>query len=140
MQASSNDDAVRADIIRDAMNRAGFHTSGTHHHELPEQVEEAGMQHSSACDPPWPVEHFAAQPSSLEDFALSPLETEVIFLRAALAQSTEREEYLSNMTKTLRIQLHKAYRMIALHHLNSFTCDTDMPPSPASQHNASTQH
>ena len=79
---------------------------------------------------PWPLEDFAAQPSSLQDYALSPLETEVLWLRAGLAQSTEREESLTTMLKACRIQLHKAYRMIALHHINNFVCDTEMPTFP----------
>ena len=83
---------------------------------------------------PWPVEDFAAQPSSLQEYGLSPLETEVIWLRAALAQSTEREECLTKMNKTLRIELHKAYRLIAVQQLNSFTCDTEMPIFPGTQH------
>jgi len=75
------------------------------------------------CVLPWPVEDFAGQlqSSTLEEFALSPLETEVIWLRAALAQSTEREESLAKMNKTLRIELHKAYRLIALQQLNNFS-------------------
>jgi hypothetical protein len=79
---------------------------------------------------PWPVEQFAQQlqSSTLEEFALSPMETELVFLREALAQSTEREETLTKMTKTLRIELHKAYRLIALQQqLNSFTYDTETP-------------
>ena len=55
------------------------------------------------------------------------METELVFLREALAQSTEREETLTKMTKTLRIELHKAYRLIALQQLNSFTYDTETP-------------
>jgi hypothetical protein len=74
------------------------------------------------------------QSSTLEEFALSPLETEVIWLRAALAQSTEREESLTKMTKTLRIELHKAYRLIALQQLNTFTWDTEMPLVRGTQH------
>jgi hypothetical protein len=80
---------------------------------------------------PWPVEQFAAQlqSSTQEEPALSPLETEAAWLREALALSAQREESLQEHCKALRIQLHKAYRMIALHHLNGFS-DTDMPTFP----------
>jgi len=39
---------------------------------------------------------------------------------------------LTKMTKTLRIELHKAYRLIALQQLNSFTYET--PILPGTQH------
>jgi hypothetical protein len=55
-----------------------------------------------------------AQQWNKEDFALSPLEAELVSLREALALSTQREESSFQMLKALRIQLHKAYRMIAL--------------------------
>ena len=87
------------------------------------------------------MEDFAAQPLSLQDYALSPIETELVWLREALALSTEREESALKMLKACRIQLHKAYRMIAIHHLNSFTCDAEMPPFADAQDTAlSTQH
>ena len=94
------------------------------------------IEDHAPCVLPWPVEDFAGQlqSSTLEEFALSPLETELIWLRAALAQSTEREESLAKMTKTLRIELHKAYRMIALQQLNTFTWDTGMPLVRGTQH------
>jgi hypothetical protein len=81
---------------------------------------------------PWPVEQFAAQlqSSTQEEPALSPLETEAAWLREALALSAQREESLQEHCKALRIQLHKAYRMIALYHLNGFSCDTEMPTFP----------
>ena len=88
----------------------------------------------------WPVDDFAAQPTTLQEFALSPLETEVVFLREALALSTQREESQLQTCNALRIQLHKAYRMIAIHHLNSFTCDTEAPPFPEPQIAVLTQH
>ena len=54
-----------------------------------------------------------AQQWNKEDFALSPLEAELVSLREALALSTQREESSFQMLKALRIQLHKTYRMIA---------------------------
>jgi hypothetical protein len=99
-------------------------------------VSQAAFEDRSACVLPWPVDDFAAQlqSSTLEEFALSPLETELVFLREALTLSTKREESLTKMTKTLRIELHKAYRLIALQQLNNFTCDTEMPIFPGTQH------
>jgi hypothetical protein len=99
-------------------------------------VSQPEIEDHGPCVLPWPVEDFAGQlqSSTLEEFALSPLETEVIWLRAALAQSTEREESLTKMNKTLRIELHKAYRLIALQQLNNFTCDTGIPVFPGTQH------
>ena len=94
------------------------------------------IEDHAPCVLPWPVEDFAGQlqSSTLEEYALSPLETELVFLREALALSTKREESLTKMTKTLRIELHKAYRLIALQQLNNFTCDTEMPIFPGTQH------
>ena len=102
----------------------------------PAYAQQAAKVLQEAVEVPWPVEHFAQQlqSSTLEEFALSPMETELVFLREALAQSTEREETLTKMTKTLRIELHKAYRLIALQQLNSFTCDTRTPMYPGTQH------
>ena len=142
MQAPSKDDEIRAAIIQDAIGRCGLHASDTHLDQLQEQDEPQGMQHQdrTVCAPPWPVQDHAPQQPSLEDFvrgfAPSPLETEVLWLRAALAQSTEREESLVRMTKTLRIELHKAYRLLALQQLNSCTWDG----FPHSYHSALTQH
>jgi hypothetical protein len=102
----------------------------------PACAQHAAQSVQETVEVPWPVEQFAQQlqSSTLEEFALSPMETELVFLREALAQSTEREETLTKMTKTLRIELHKAYRLIALQQLNSFTCDTETPMYPATQH------
>ena len=102
----------------------------------PAYAQQVAKGVQEAVDVPWPVDQFAQQlqSSTLEEFALSPMETELIFLREALAQSTEREETLTKMTKTLRIELHKAYRLIALQQLNSFTYDTDTPIHPRTQH------
>ena len=93
----------------------------------------------AACALPWPLEDFSAQAWSFQDYALSPIETELLFLREALAVSTEREESALKMLKACRIQLHKAYRMIALHHLNTFVCDPEMPTFPDATP-LSTQH
>jgi len=95
----------------------------------PAYAQQAAKGVQETVEIPWPVEQFALQlqSSTLEEFALSPMETELVFLREALAQSTEREETLTKMTKTLRIELHKAYRLIALQQLNSFTYDTETP-------------
>ena len=164
VQASSVDDAIRAGIIRDAISRMTLPTAAqqiVNRHDIPAQPEptvkrqkldeaatagyateimnparseQAAMDDRTLYPLHWPVDDFAAQPSSLHEYALSPLETEVIWLRAALAQSTEREECLTKMNKTLRIELHKAYRLIALQQLNSFTCDTEMPIFPGTQH------
>ena len=101
------------------------------------KVEQAAV----ACDAPWPVDDFAVQQPTLQDFALSPLETELLWLREALALSTKREESSLKMCNALRIQLHKAYRLIAVHQLNNFSCDTTMPMFPTLQETAfSTQH
>lgn len=86
-----------------------------------------------ACALAWPLEDFSAPPSSFQDYALSPIETELLFLREALSVSTKREESASKMLNACRIQLHKAYRLIALHQLNNFTCDIEMPRFPDSQ-------
>ena len=94
------------------------------------KTEEAAIE---ACDVPWPVDDFAVQQPTLQEFALSPLETELLWLREALALSTKREESSLKMCNALRIQLHKAYRLIALHQLNNFSCDTTtmaMLPTP----------
>jgi len=86
---------------------------GCEHNPLVEQV---GIQDATA----WTVQDSAPHAWSLQEFALSPLETEVLWLREALALSTKREESSSQICKELRIQLHKAYRMIALHHMTNF--------------------
>lgn len=87
----------------------------------------------AACAVAWPLQDFSAPSSSFQDYALSPIETELLFLREALAVSTKREESASKMLNACRIQLHKAYRLIALHQLNNFTCDIEMPRFPDSQ-------
>lgn len=105
------------------------------------KTEEAVIEDRLACDLPWSVEDFAVQQPTLQDFALSPLETELLWLREALALSTKREESSLKMCNALRIQLHKAYRMIAVHQLNNFSCDTTMPIFPAPHEMPfSTQH
>jgi hypothetical protein len=81
----------------------------------------------AAWAPAWPLDDFSAQTSGFQDYALSPIETELLFLREALSVSTKREESAAKMLNACRIQLHKAYRMIALHQLSTFTCDTEMP-------------
>jgi hypothetical protein len=73
-----------------------------------------------------------AQQWNKEDFALSPLETELVSLREALALSTQREESSFQMLKGLRIQLHKAYRMIVLQQRDLFSSDPEMTPFPDS--------
>ena len=168
MQASSQDDETRAAIIRDAMIRAGLSNGAQEwlsYDQVPEQApakrqkldeagtaayaqettkpargEQAAMDDRTLYPLHWPVDDFAAQPTTLQEFALSPLETEVVFLREALALSTQREESQLQTCNALRIQLHKAYRMIAIHHLNSFTCDTEAPPFPEPQIAVLTQH
>jgi len=85
------------------------------------ECEQQGIQYHTECIAPWTVQDSVPLASSLQEFALSPLETEVLWLREALAMSTKREESSLQMCKELRIQLHKAYRMIALHHLTTFT-------------------
>jgi hypothetical protein len=163
VQASSIDDAIRQAIIRDAIGRMALPATHGGNPAQPEPtvkrqkldevatvasgvemqlpawstiVSQPEIEDHGPCVLPWPVEDFAGQlqSSTLEEFALSPLETEVIWLRAALAQSTEREESLTKMNKTLRIELHKAYRLIALQQLNNFTCDTGIPVFPGTQH------
>jgi hypothetical protein len=82
-----------------------------------------------------------AQPWAQEDVALFPLEAELVSLRAALALSTQREESSFQMLKALRIQLHKAYRMIALQQSDLFSSDAEMTPFPDSPESAfSTKH
>ncbi len=82
-----------------------------------------------------------AQQWNQEDFELSSLEAESVSLRAALALSAQREESSFHMLKALRIQLHKAYRMIALQQCDLFSSDPDMTPFPDSPESAfSTQH
>ena len=154
MQAPSPDDETRAAIIRDAIIRAGL-SKGAEEWQSQEQApvkrqkldeaatagyakeimnparsEPAAMDDRTLYPLHWPVDDFAAQPTTLQEFALSPLETEVVFLREALALSTQREESQLKTCNALRIQLHKAYRMIALHHLNNFSCDTELPSLP----------
>lgn len=89
------------------------------HPQLAEGTQRA-IEDDTACIAPWTVEDSAAQASSLQEFALSPLETEVLWLREALALSTKREESSLQICKDLRIQVHKAYRMIALNQLRNF--------------------
>jgi hypothetical protein len=155
----SKDDEVRAGIIQDAIRRAGLHRNQpceqartvkrqkveaavpvAHAAEILPAVQlppfsavaaKAATEDASSCVLPWPVEQFAVelQSSTPEEPGLSPLETEAAWLREALALSAQREESLQEHCKALRIQLHKAYRMIALHHLNGFS-DTDMPTFP----------
>ena len=168
MQAPSQDDETRAAIIRDAIIRVGLSQGAQEwqsYDRLPEQApakrqkvdETATAGYAAEISKPvrseqaapddrtlyplhWPVDDFAAQPATLQEFALSPLETEVIFLREALALSTQREESQLKTCNALRIQLHKAYRMIALHHLNNFTGDTELPPLPEFRNTVLTQH
>ena len=69
------------------------------------------------------------------------VEAELVSLREALALSTQREESSFQMLKALRIQLHKAYRMIALQQYDLFSSDPEMTPFPDSPGSAvSTQH
>lgn len=163
VQAPSPDDDLRAGLIRDAIIRAGLSQGAAEwqsYDAVPEQApvkrqkvdETATAGKATEIMKPaiedrgvdrlhWPLEDFAAQPPTLQDYALSPIETELVWLRESLALSTEREESALKMLKACRIQLHKAYRMIALHHLNSFTCDTEMPPFADAQDTVfSTQH
>jgi len=76
------------------------------------------------------------QPWPQEDLALSPLEDELVSLRAALALSAQREESSFQMLKALRIQLHEAYRMIALQQRDLFSSDLEMTPFPDSPQSA----
>ena len=147
------DDKVRAGIIQEAIRRAGLHAHTVKREKVENAVPvahtaeilpavqlprfstvaaQAATEDPSSCVLPWPVEQFAAQlqSSTQEEPALSPLETEAAWLREALALSAQREESLQEHCKALRIQLHKAYRMIALYHLNGFSCDTEMPTFP----------
>jgi len=82
-----------------------------------------------------------AHPWPQEDVALSPLEAELVSLRAALALSAKREESSFQMLKDLRIQIHKAYRLIALQQHDLFSSDPEMTPFPDSPESVfSTQH
>jgi hypothetical protein len=82
-----------------------------------------------------------AQPWPTEDVALPPLEAELVSLRAALALSAQREESSFQMLKALRIQLHKAYRMIALQQRDLFSSDPEITPFSDSPESAFlTQH
>lgn len=168
MQASLQTDEARAAIIRDAIIRAGLSKGAEEWQScdrLPEQApakrqkvdeaatagyaaemskparsEQAAIDDRTLYPLHWPVDDFAAQPTTLQEFALSPLETEVVFLREALALSTQREKSQLKTCNALRIQLHKAYRMIALHHLNNFTGDTELPPLSEFPNTDLTQH
>jgi len=72
-----------------------------------------------------------------EDVPLSPLEDELVSLRSALALSSQREESSFQMLKALRLQLHEAYRMIALQQRDLFSSDLEMTPFPDSPESAS---
>ena len=121
--AACIDDAIRAAIIKDCISRATQNApnapASMHQCKPPEEeptvkrqklgeaapaayaayAQQAAKVLHEAVEVPWPVEHFAQQlqSSTLEEFALSPMETELVFLREALAQSTEREETLTKM-------------------------------------------
>ena len=67
---------------------------------------------------------------SQEDVALSPLEAELVSLRAALTLSAQREESSFQMLKALHIQLHKSYRMIPLQQRDLFSSDPELTSFP----------
>jgi hypothetical protein len=87
------------------------------------KVHEAEIEHFFATDPTWTLDECAVQALPAAELAKLPLETELASLRTALALSAEREKSALQTMKALRIQLHKAYRFIALQQLNSFSID-----------------
>ncbi len=87
------------------------------------KVHDAEIEHFFATDPTWTLDECAVQALPAAELAQLPLETELASLRTALALSAEREKSALQTMKALRIQLHKAYRFIALQQLNSFSID-----------------
>ena len=153
MQATPTDDEMRAAIIRDAIRRAGLlkpetpTTSTAVQAPLPQvkkrkrgrkpasaqcsvpavsngacevNGEQQEIEQYFASDPTWTAEDVADEPSPAQEFSL---EAQVASLRADLALAAEREKSALELIKTLRIQLHKAYRLIAIQQINSFSVD-----------------
>jgi hypothetical protein len=86
--------------------------------------EQQEIEQYFASDPTWTAEDVADEPLSAQEFAPS-LEAQVASLRADLALAAEREKSALELIKTLRIQLHKAYRLIAIQQINSFSVDKE---------------